>query len=199
MDIRPINNYQPQFSGSVDKSVRKYIKRAIQNECSIQFKNGTYDPVKTFELEDYGNKILKNLSQYMAKTDKNTKFTLGNTSFNNFPRFKNPITSHLVRIYSPLVEGEVRMDEFGEIAMPKTPTLNAIKDARDIDLIKLERYYNKLRNINPKEIDKAFYNAEKEIMDGISEKDLGFFAGIKRIFKEAKLESFLAKINEKNN
>ena len=81
----------------------------------------------------------------MSKTDKNTKFTLGNARYENYPRFKNPIASHIVRIYSPLVDGKVRMDEYGEIAMPKTPVLSSVKDAGFIDVKKLERYYDNLR------------------------------------------------------
>ena len=198
MEVKAISNNQPQFNGYVDKSVIRYVKRAIKNECSIQSKEGTFDAAKVHELQDYGDKILKNLSQYMTKTDKNTKFTLGDTNYNNFPRFKNPIASHIVRIYSPLVEGKIHMDEFGEIAMPKTPTLNSAKNARDIDLYKLERYYNKLKNIDPKEIDKAFYKAEKEKLNQTPEQDLGLIAGIIRTFKEAKLENFFAKIIDRN-
>ena len=198
MEVKPIANNQPHFNGYVDKSVRKYIKKAIQNESSIQLKKGTFNTEKKHELEKYGEKILKNLSEYMSKTDKKTGFTLGNVKYNNYPRFKNPISSHIIRIYAPTVDGKVRMDEFGEIAMPKTPTLNSAENARDIDLVKLERYYNKLKTIDPKEIDKAFYNAEKEKLNEIPEEELGFFAGIIRTFKEAKIENFFAKILERN-
>ena len=195
MDVKRIWNYQPQFNGYVDKSVKKYVNKAIKNECSHLYKEGTLDLEKMQELEDYGKDILINLSQYMAKTDKNTKFTLGDTSYIGYPRLKNPISSHTVRIYSPLVDGNVRMDEFGDIAMPKTPVLNSAKNARDIDLVKLERYYKKLNdNIDPREIDKSFYLSEKAKLDETSDEKLGFFAGIFRTFKEAKLESFFERI-----
>lgn len=194
MEVNRISNYQPQFSGYVDKSVKKYVSKAIKNECSYQLKKGTFDSAKAKELKEYGSKILENLSQYMSKTDKNTKFTLGNARYENYPRFKNPIASHIVRIYSPLVDGKVRMDEYGEIAMPKTPVLSSVKDAGFIDVKKLERYYDNLQKIDPKEIDKAFYSAEKSKLDEVSDEKLGFFEGISRAFKEAKLESFFDKI-----
>lgn len=201
MKVKAITNNQPHFNGYVDKSVRKYVHRAIKNETEQIVKTAkenklAVDEEEIFNLHAFGAKILNNLSDYMSKTHKNTKFTMGNTNYNSFPRLENPISSHIVRIYSPQ-DGKVCMDNSGEIAMPQMPSLNAVKNARDIDLIKLERYYNRLKNIDTKEIDKAFYNAEKEKMNEIPEQDLGFFAGIKRVFKEAKLESFLAKINEK--
>lgn len=204
MEVRPISSYQPQFNGYVDKSVRKYVNKAVKNECKHIVKMAEKNNVenvddKLFDIHALGSKILNSLSAFMQHTHKDTKFTMGNTHFASYPRFKNPISQHIVRIYSPLTDKAPYMDICGEIAMPKTPVLNPIKEARITDLYTLEKYAENLKKIEPKEVDLAFYKAEKEYLEETKDDKLGLIAEMTRTFHEASVENFYEKINEKIN
>ena len=194
MEIQPITNNQPHFNGYVGKSVKKYVNRAIDNECSKQFNKKTLNIEKLCKLEEYGEDILFRLSQYMTKTHEKTHIEMGNMKYQSHPRFKNPVTEHIVRIYSPLTNTKPYVDQFGTISMPKTMALNPIKDAGAGDLKKLDDICKNLETINQKDIDMAFYDIEKDNLDDMLEEEIGFFGGIRKAFREAKLEKFFEDI-----
>lgn len=202
MEVRPISNNQ-SFNGYVGKSVTKYINKAVKNEIRRETEilsgyDKELDKKRINELRDFGTKILNRLSAYMKHTHKNTALEMGNTKYLNHPRFKNSISSHIVRVYSPLTNTEPFVDNYGTIAMPKTMALNPKKNAGAIDLKKLDDFCNKLEKIEPKDIDMAFYKAEKSSLNELVEEETGFIDGIIRTFKEEKVQNFLEQINEKH-
>ena len=201
MEVQRVSNYQQSFNGYVGKSVIKYVNVAIKNESRNIIKKAKKNNTKPdqnalTELHYYGARILNNLSAYMDKTHKNTRIEMGNKNFSSHPRFKNPVSNHIVRTYSPLTDAQPFIDKEGEISMPKTRLLKPIKEAGRMDLDTLNSYCTKLDNgINPKDIDKAFYNAEKEKLERLEKTDLGFIATLRKEFKEAEIENFLQQIN----
>lgn len=201
MEVRRISNNQPAFNGYVGKSVIKYVNKAIKNESRNIVKKAKENNVRPdqnalTELRYYGARILNNLSDYMDKTHQNTRIEMGNKNFCSHPRFKNPVSDHIVRTYSPLTDSKPAIDNEGELSMPKTMLLRPLKEAGRMDLDNLNSYCTKLENnINPKDIDKAFYNAEKEKLEDLEDADLGFFAYMHKEFKEAEIENFLQQID----
>lgn len=199
MEIQRVSSTQPTFNGYVGKSVIKYINKAIKNESKNIIKNAKEnntqpDENKLAELHYYGAKILGDLSSYMGKTHKNTHLEMGDTKYYSHPRIKNPVTDHIMRIYSPLTNDQPKIDNFGTISMPKTMTLSPKKIAGKTDLDKLNDISAKLSKIDPKEIDKAFYNVERDNLDEIMEEDLGFWAEIHNTFREGRLINYYDEI-----
>ena len=96
------------------------------------------------------------------------KYAVGTRTFKHMASFSCSISKILNRDVAILLDGD--SDEYVILT-------------RD----KLERYYDNLQKIDPKEIDEAFYLAEKTKLNETSDEKLGFFEGISRAFKEAKL------------
>jgi hypothetical protein len=68
MDIKPVYNNQVVFQGTVDKSLVKYINRAVTNECQTILDNANKSGVMVDE------KALKGCKQYAVDIGESPHF-----------------------------------------------------------------------------------------------------------------------------
>jgi len=197
MKVYPISNNQQQFQGNVGKSVYKYLNSAVQNESQIIIKDAKANNKEV--NKDEVNKIsilvanIQNrLARYMRNTHNETVLEMGNTNYKNYPRFNNPVSSHTVRIYSPLSDYNTGIDNNGEIAIPKLKIFSPIKKAGMKDLKNFSKFCDELENkINAQDIDKTFYNIEKAKLIKNQNENEGLFAGIRNILKDIEIRKFI--------
>lgn len=176
MDIKPVYNNQVVFQGTVDKSLVKYINRAVTNECQTILDNANKSGVMVDEkalkaCKQYADGILKSYSDYMAQLHPKSVLSLVINYSKLCPKTELEISNPVVKgcnIYLHGTDWQVpkwRIMDFGKHKEIITDSLSYFDDYLDISKIaldELDAISRGITNVSPIEIDKAFLNMAAE-------------------------------------
>ena len=209
MNISPVNN-NVSSKGYVDKSVEKFVQRAVKNECqaitdSAKASHLPVDSNKLLYLKWYGDAVLKKLSEYFQKCHPDTNISVSYKSAKLDYVIKNDKLSQKASEKASALVPEIK----GYDSKSPAPTKwvrngfrlkSSLYKKIDIsDVRQLNSYIDYLReNIDPREID---INLLKNMMVLIKHKAKHslFFADLRALYHAENADLFARQIGEKSD
>ena len=186
--IQNHNNYNPNFNGFVDKSVKKYVENVVKTECNKLVADANKDKVEVEKdalknIYDMGKRVLNKLNSFMKPQHEKSFIALDSGSFS----IKNPISKSKIKFFTYPQDKGLYESSTGSISIGVSKYYNLEK------LENLETIADDLlATVEPKDVDKSFLSlAEQELKDkAIYDNGIGFIGRFKTMHHAKSVDKF---------
>ena len=185
------NNFNPNFSGYVHKSLQTYIRDAVRTECNMLVSEANKDKVevdadKLRDIYETGKRVLNKFKTFIKPHHKKSAVTLDE---GGLIKITNPIAQSKVNVYKSFTQQGYN---YGSGIIPaiwiksRDNVICSFPQLRDLEILE-QIADDMLSTVNPKEIDKCFLTlAESELKQNAFYKNGTGLIGKYKTMRQAK-------------